>query len=574
MGTRRWIASAVVAAGVFAAHGLTATSPRFYPDDPLLVEPDSQDASQVAARDIDLAWDLATNLLGRPGDDAVDVKAGNVNTIDEVPDSSWFTNRILVRPLALDDLARGPAMGRGPAPGRWTVSHPKTEGFAPGFRIRDTQGATWFVSLDPTGYDESATGALMVANRIFWALGYWQVENHLVRFASDDLDIAPTAELRVPSGRKRPMRRSDLDAVLARAARENDGRYRAVAARALPGRVVGGFEYHGTRSDDPNDIVPHEHRRELRALKVFGAWTNLVDMKAGNTLDVVVPGPDGRFVVRHYLQDVGSTFGTGATGPREFDEGWEPLVDGPASLRRLLTFGLALKPWQTVRYTELPSIGRFEGDRFDPRTWRPRVPPSAFHHARWDDTFWAARRVAAFSDEAIRTVVRTAEYSDPRAAAHLADVLIKRRDAIARAYLPAITPLVDFTLDAAGPLTFVNAAEAAGVAAAPADGYRIQWARFDNATGVSMPLGGRAIVREPRAIPSPSLPRAPGTFVQASVSLVDPGRPEWARPVTVTFVREHADWRLVGLDRYEPWSGVAARGSRSTRPVATAAADR
>ena len=101
--------------------------------------------------------------------------------------------------------------------------------------------------------------------------------------------------------------------------------YRAVAARAVPGRPIGGFRYYGTRPDDPNDVVPHEHRRELRALKVFGAWTNLVDMKAGNTLDTVVV-ENGRSVVRHYLQDVGSTFGTGANGPREYDEGWEYAV--------------------------------------------------------------------------------------------------------------------------------------------------------------------------------------------------------------------------------------------------------
>ena len=92
-----------------------------------------------------------------------------------------------------------------------------------------------------------------------------------------------------------------------------------------PGRPVGGFRYYGTRPDDPNDVVPHEHRRELRALKVFGAWTNLVDMKAGNTLDAVVT-ENGRSVVRHYLQDVGSTFGTGANGPREYDEGWESAL--------------------------------------------------------------------------------------------------------------------------------------------------------------------------------------------------------------------------------------------------------
>ena len=123
--------------------------------------------------------------------------------------------------------------------------------------------------------------------------------------------------------------------MLRRADRAADGSYRAVAARALPGRPLGGFRYYGTRSDDPNDIVPHEHRRELRALKVFGAWTNLVDMKAGNTLDALVTANGERGLVRHYLQDVGSTFGTGANGPREYDEGWEHLFEGGLAMKRL-----------------------------------------------------------------------------------------------------------------------------------------------------------------------------------------------------------------------------------------------
>ena len=135
------------------------------------------------------------------------------------------------------------------------------------------------------------------------------------------------------------MRPSDLDDVLRRAHRSADGSYRAVAARAVPGKPLGGFRYYGTRPDDPNDVVPHEHRRELRALKVFGAWTNLVDMKAGNTLDTLVT-ENGRSVVRHYLQDVGSTFGTGANGPREYDEGWEYLYDGDSTLKRLVTLRL------------------------------------------------------------------------------------------------------------------------------------------------------------------------------------------------------------------------------------------
>ena len=144
------------------------------------------------------------------------------------------------------------------------------------------------------------------------------------------------------------MKRSDLDGVFRGAHRTVAG-YRAVAARAVPGRPVGGFRYDGTRPDDPNDVVPHEHRRELRALKVFGAWTNLVDMKAGNTLDTVVSSEGGRSIVRHYLQDVGSTFGTGANGPREYDEGWEYLFDGELARKRLARLGFYIKPWQTAR---------------------------------------------------------------------------------------------------------------------------------------------------------------------------------------------------------------------------------
>ena len=71
--------------------------------------------------------------------------------------------------------------------------------------------------------------------------------------------------------------------------------------------------------------MPHEHRRELRALRVFGAWTNLTDLKAGNTLDTLVD-ENGRAVVKHYLQDVGSTFGM-ANSPHEWDIGWEYFYD-------------------------------------------------------------------------------------------------------------------------------------------------------------------------------------------------------------------------------------------------------
>ena len=524
------------------------SSIRFYKDDPLQREPETQDASNVREWEIDLFWDLAENLFANPGDRTPNVKARNVNTVDEVPDSNWFTNRIGARPLLIAEAVRGPLTDDGPAPGTWSVVRAKEAGFAPGFTLQDAKGETWFVSFDGTGFPEAATGAILVANKIFWALGYWQVENHLVRIRPDQLVVADSAVVTPPSGTRRRMKFSDLEDVLRRSHRSPDGSYRAVAARAVPGRVLGGFRYHGTRPDDPNDVVPHEHRRELRALKVFGAWTNLVDMKAGNTLDSLI-SENGRNVVRHYLQDVGSTFGTGANAPREFDEGWEHLFEGDLVRRRLLTMGFFIQPWQTVTYVDNPSVGRFEGTVFDPSEWKPRVPTAAFLRARADDTFWAARRVMAFSDEMIHAIAATGKYSDESAATLLSGVLIQRRDKIGSTYLNAITPVTDFALSARGTLTFENAAVAARVAGEPTSGYVVSWSRFDNTTGTATPLG-RSTPTMDRSVQAPvALPDTEGTFVKVQIAAVQPDALPWATPVDVYFRRTANVWTLVGVER-------------------------
>ena len=72
--------------------------------------------------------------------------------------------------------------------------------------------------------------------------------------------------------------------------------------------------------------MPHENRRELRALRVFGAWTSLTDIKEANTLDTVIT-ENGKTIVKHYLQDVGSTFGM-CNDFHEWDLGWEYFYKG------------------------------------------------------------------------------------------------------------------------------------------------------------------------------------------------------------------------------------------------------
>jgi hypothetical protein len=517
---------------------------RFYADDPLAVEPETQDASGVQNREIDLASDLLLNTFTRPGDPSPDVRARDVNTIDEIPDSNWFTNRIYTHPVSLAELRRGPNTIDGPAAGPWTVIHPKTSGFAPGFTVRDSKGEVWFLTLDAAGAPRAATGAIAVATRLFWALGYYQVTSHLSVLQPETLSIAEGVMYSPRPNQRRPFTMDDVRAVLRRAERNPDGSYRVLAARELPGRVVGPFRYHGTRPDDPNDIVPHEHRRSLRALKVFGAWTNLVDLKASNTLDSVVTDERGSRV-RHYLQDVGSTFGTGAEGPHDWGEGWESLYEGELAWKRFYTLGFYLQPWQTASYIELPEVGRFEGDAFDPERWRSRVPTAAVLRARDDDTFWAALRVMAFTDDMIRAAVKTAEFSDPAAEQLLGDVLIKRRDTIGRTYLPKVNPVVRPVLTQ-GTLTFVNAAVDANVAPPPAQ-YHARSFRFDNATGEISPIVESASPT-PRIGAPGSLPDTVGSFVQVDISAKG-GPASWQQPLHAWFKRTDEGWKWVGLTR-------------------------
>ena len=529
------------------AGGLRAASARFYDDDPIAREPETQDASRVRSWDNVLTFDLLQNLFGAPGD-AVAVHARNVNTIDEVPDSSWFTNRILARTMTVDEIVRGPITAPGPAAGTMTVTRAKPSGVSPGFVLRDSAGVTWFVQFDAPDYPEAASAASMVANRIFYALGYWQAENYIAQIRPESLVIGEGAVTETPSGKIRKLDRDDLKKVFERAARRPDGAYRMLASRAISGRVLGGFRYFGTRPDDPNDVVPHEHRRELRALKVFGAWTNLVDMKAGNTLDTLI-SENGRSVVRHYLQDVGSTFGTGALGPRDWDEGHEYLFESGPLWKRLASAGFYVRPWQTVRYDEYSSIGRFEGDEFDPTSWKPRVPTAAFRTARADDNFWAARRVVAFSDELLRAVVGVGQFSSKDAERHLAEVLIKRRDQIARAYLLPINPLVNVALSEAGTLTFDNAAVDAGLAIDPPSGYVAEWFVFDNNTSESRPLGRTTTENGLMNLPAGSQQR--GTFVRVDITAFAGPHRAWSIPLHAYFKRVDGGWKLVGLDRTE-----------------------
>jgi hypothetical protein len=549
--TRRAALVAISAGAlVLGAADASTQRPRFYPDDPIAREPESQDASKAQPYEQSQMYELLYNLFVTAEYKPSGLRAKNINTIDEVADSSWFTNRVGSRPITTEEITRGPVIGAPPDPSKWVLIREKTAGAHPGFTAVDAKGETWFLEFDTPHYPEGQTAAVAIATKIFWALGYNQVESFITTFDPSKTTIDPKATVRRPSGKRTPFTHDDMNAILERVHRNPDGSYRAIAGRLLPGKILGGYQYKGTRPDDPNDLVPHEHRRELRALRVFGAWTNLTDLKAANSIDTLVT-ENGKTVIKHYLQDVGSTFGM-SNDYHEWDLSWEYFLDLARSRKRLFTLGFGLSPWQTVDYIEYPSVGKFEGTVWDPRTWRPQTPTTAYMELRDDDAFWAARKIAAFTDELIRAAVHVGEFSDPAAEKHLGDVLIQRRDKIKRIYLTAINPIVNPRLDASG-LTVENAAVTGGVANGGV-AYRANWMTFDNATGATKPIAETKSTTTTIAAPA-GLPTS--GFVAVDIAADADNYPTWKQPVRAYFRNDGGSWKLVGLDRLPEQLGGA-----------------
>jgi hypothetical protein len=359
-----------------------------------------------------------------------------------------------------------------------------------------------------------------------------------------NLRISEKATIRDASGRRR-FTAHDLDNVLSVAARDEDGRVYLSATR-YDGKDLGNFEYHGTRSDDPNDIYPHEHRRELRGNRVFAAWLAHDDSRALNTRNVRV-ADDGRNYIRHYMRDFGAILGSSTRFTEPPISNHEYYIEKESSLKRLYTLGLHTPDYQRTRVpgNMPPSVGWFESSSFEPNAWKPNYPNTAFSNMQPDDAFWGARLVSRFSDEVIRAIVEHAGYDDPQAVDYLTRTLIRRRDIIARTWLNGVNPIGDLSLGPTGRLSFTNAAVAAGVATHGT--YTISWARFDNASGTSERVSVEKQTQPRGAAPASLI--ASATFIEATVWSDDADHPAWASPVRAYFRRDGPVWKTVGLTR-------------------------
>src|SRR5262245_35653045 len=86
---------------------------KFYADDPLLKEPAPRAVRKAAVRKVDDVYDFVDNMYVTPHREGKAAKRGphparNANTLGEVPDSAWYTNRHSLRRMSIAELQRGP----------------------------------------------------------------------------------------------------------------------------------------------------------------------------------------------------------------------------------------------------------------------------------------------------------------------------------------------------------------------------------------------------------------------------------------------------------------------------------
>jgi hypothetical protein len=525
-----------------------ASGQKYLPDDPIKKDYDDLPIEKPARVELSPTFDMFENSFGDEGGPLV--RAENINTLGEVPDSSWFTNRIGVRDMTLEELVRGnETVGPRDTSAPLTVLRGGLGAISSGLVVRDQRGELYYLVFDRKGFKNMGTGAAVVASKFFHAFGYNVPGATIAYVAPAKFEIEQGAKILQLGSGEVDLDREFIDLLLDEMEPGDDGLYRAVAYSLLNREPVGEFKFFGTRSDDPNDIFPHENRRELRGLRIFSAWLNHTLARAINTRDFLVT-ENGRSFIRHYLVDFSTALGSGwdlndRLIPKDKLTGNEHVLlgDTGATLKTAATFGIWTRPWLEIDYPypEYAEIGRIEGDHFEPDEWKPEYPNPAFSRMLPDDAFWAAKIVARFSDEMIRAIVKTGQFSDPAAEEYLVQTLIKRRDKIVEYYFRDINPLDEFRVENRQ-LVFANLGEDWGLASGTK--YEHEWFVFDNQTEELQVLTQRLLRGERRI----NIPKTSTDYLTARIRSRSVEQRQWKKNIDVT-LRMDDPPVVVGVER-------------------------
>lgn len=426
-------------------------------------DPDTSKIAQPVKLDQSRYWDrinstvfqqikkpLNLNKVGRSAGQILGVadarEADNINVLDEPPESSWYTYRHFYDAMTLQELARGPNSTTGPdVSGMWKILEANLDGANSGFIIEDGKGERYRIKFDGYEYPELRTSAEVISTKFFYASGYSVPEAVITYFDPEIVVISEDAKVSVP-GKNRNLTMEDFRQIIENRPRNNKGEIRAIASKFTDGTPVGPWGFDGTRSDDPNDRVAHEHRRELRGMRVLSSWLDDTNRSDANTMAVFTD----QGYIKHYVQNFGNTLGANGYGIRSPIYGQAYLIDPRYMALNAMSLGMNVNIWETIDVDpSFTSVGYFRSDFFEPGRWVPGHPLAAFENMTLRDAYWGAKLVMSFSDDDIRSIVRTGKLTNTEAEAYLSEVLIERRDKVGKYWLRRINPLDKFEATAA-----------------------------------------------------------------------------------------------------------------------------
>jgi hypothetical protein len=391
---------------------------------------DDQPVAPPRPRDPVKETALTEAYVERPMVLALDPKhapaAGDVNALDAVPRSSWWSP---AEAEAAADAAEEPApplrLLAAPA-----VTH---EG---GLAVVDARGRRFEIWRDPPDRLEMATAAGAVAARLLRALGYftpgvWATDLSAADFVIRDADDSGAVAALIHAGPRPGL----------------TGLFRVGATRWPIGADLGPTPPTGKRADDPNDRVPHEDRRTLRALKLIFGWLGMTQGDATVLRDVYVGAP-GRGHVLHYLAGLSGALGADAVvrprPPRDDDSD----LAGQNVWITLGTLGLyQQKPHLTPE--QWPSIGEYR-ETWSPKDFSTGPPFEPMDRALPPDLYWAARRIAGLRTADLVRALDAGHYHDDSARALLQDKLRDRQRNAVRWAFSQVTACEVERLDQAG----------------------------------------------------------------------------------------------------------------------------
>ncbi len=451
-------------------------------------DPSKKDPARVACFPREyvspFVWDRIENTafgrLSRILSLEVTGEARNANSLDEVADSSWFENRPKASPAQKAAGACTPddVLPSDISDGSWLIDHGKDNGSSVGFRVEIPGKGRYLLKADAPNAPELGTAASVIGEAIYHAAGFSTSCEQIVYVRREQFTLAPGIVLTGNDGVPHPFDDAALRTALASLPQRGELR-RMQASKWLPGVAIGPFRYETTRADDPNDIIPHEDRRELRGSKLLAAWLDHWDAREQNSLDVWIAKDPARKwsspgYVRHYQIDTSDVFG-------------QPVL--PVSLEKRLghsyqfdlrdialdfvTLGLITRPWDQAAIARGHERFRFfTANDFDPADWKPAYPNPAFLRMTERDGAWAARLIARFSPEDIHALVAGGQFSDPKDADYLVQLLRIRQQRILARYLTKLSPIADVRIEADGQVCAVDLARLRDVV--PANRFRYQ----------------------------------------------------------------------------------------------------